>query len=186
MNLLRAGAKAANRRHHEGKDGATGFRLLNRANVAAPPSQNPTTNWIYRSTHRRAERGEGAQIIAGSALETSSERRPASDRRPLHDDEAGSLQMLDQALGDDRRPETAARTPARRRRLWLSQDIACWDRRTSRNDGAEARTKKEQSLHAGIAQTAGVDVKLVIQIRREPSAPRAGCAKSRRLRRARQ
>src|SRR5208283_806212 len=105
MNLLRAGAKAANRRHHEGKDGATGFRLLNRANVAAPPSQNPTTNWIYRSTHRRAERGEGAQIIAGSALETWSERRPASDRRPLHDGEAGSLQMLDQALGDDRRHE---------------------------------------------------------------------------------
>ena len=105
MNLLRAGAKAANRRHHEGKDGATGFRLLNRANVAAPPSQNPTTNWIYRSTHRRAERGEGAQIIAGSALETSSERRPASDRRPLHDDEARSLQVLHKALGDDRRHE---------------------------------------------------------------------------------
>jgi hypothetical protein len=33
-------------------------------------------------------------------LKPSPERCPAADRRPLHDDEAGALEVLDQALGD--------------------------------------------------------------------------------------
>jgi len=36
---------------------------------------------------------------------TTAERSCPADRRPLHDDESRSLQMLDQALGDDRRQE---------------------------------------------------------------------------------
>src|SRR5208282_3371753 len=54
-------------------------------------------------------------------------------------------------------PGSAGRTPAHRRRLRRWRDIACWVRRTSKNDSAEVRTKKEQLPPAGFAQTAGVD-----------------------------
>jgi hypothetical protein len=36
---------------------------------------------------------------------TAAERRRPANRRPLHDDEAGPLEVLNQALGDDRRHE---------------------------------------------------------------------------------
>jgi hypothetical protein len=37
------------------------------------------------------------------AMIATAKRRRADNRRPLHNDEARSLQMLDKALGDDRR-----------------------------------------------------------------------------------
>jgi hypothetical protein len=59
-----------------GKDGATGGQHGNRSSDKS------------RCPH-------------GSPLEAAPERRAAPDRRTLHDDEAGALQMFDQALRHD-------------------------------------------------------------------------------------
>jgi hypothetical protein len=43
--------------------------------------------------------------LGQSSLESSPKRRASSDWRLLHNDKAGSLQMLDEALGNDCRHE---------------------------------------------------------------------------------
>ena len=63
-----------------------------------------------------------AILAASSPIMPAADRGAAADRRFLHDDEAGALQMLHKALGDDRRhhlagvPSACARCSAARRR----------------------------------------------------------------------
>jgi hypothetical protein len=50
--------------------------------------------------------GDGAAISAlPSLIDRGPAQLPRAHWRPLHDDEAGPLQMLDQAFGNDRRHE---------------------------------------------------------------------------------
>jgi hypothetical protein len=51
----------------------------------------------------RAARGRHCESVG--FLKSAPKRRATADRRPLHNDEARSLQVLDKALGDDRRHE---------------------------------------------------------------------------------
>src|ERR1700719_2520929 len=48
-------------------------------------------------------RTNGVSIAASSPVRPAANRGATSDRRLFHDDEAGALKVLHQALGDDRR-----------------------------------------------------------------------------------
>src|SRR5271157_5573742 len=110
MNLLRASAKAANRRHREGKDGATGLRRVGGDNSAeieehrpAPPLAKPLrlVGYICQRTE-----GPGGEMGADDSPGQPSKPRPSPRAPPIAgrfmNDEAGALQMLDQALRHDR------------------------------------------------------------------------------------